>query len=174
MKTVIFAMVVTIAFSTMGCATSPPTFGDRIKADGESTVAIAKQWEEGQSLVKKGEKQVKEGHKTVENGRLDLRNGEQLIITGNIAVETSRQSFQALAKITQDTADVDTAVERAHKLKKYAAAWEEGKDNTEKGRELIKRGNNRVSEGESNITKGHKLIEVGRVTMQGAESSYRP
>ncbi len=125
-------------------------------------------------MVKKGEKQVKEAHKTVANGRADLRDGEQLIIAGNIAVETNRQAFQALAQIAQSTADVNTAADRVYKLKKYAVSWEEGEKNIVKGRDLIKRGNSRIAEGESNITKGHKLIEVGRVKMQDAESSYRP
>lgn len=125
MKSAILVILASTTIATFGCATTAPTFGDRIKADGESTVAIAEQWEAGASLLKKGEKQVNEGHKKIANGRADLRDGEQLIIAGNIAVETNRQSYQALAQIAQGTTEVDIGlhddieVNIASKIDKY-------------------------------------------------------
>ena len=173
MKIITGIMLLTGLLSITGCATKPPTFGDRVLAEGESRIEIAKQWEQGKNDSITGEKQVRNGRKLVEKGRSYLREGEQLIASGNVEVQTNRQAYQALSQTTNGIDSGEVALERVAKLKKIAKAWEDGEDEISKGNKLIQRGDTSISEGESEIRKGQKLITGGRDKMQDAESHYQ-
>jgi len=178
MKNLVFTLLIIVfivAFMGIsGCATKPPTFGDRILAEGESQIKIAERWNEGKKESIKGEKLVLKGRRIVEKGRANLREGEQAIASGNAAVQTNRQAYQALSQTAQGIDSAETASVRAGKLRKIANAWEDGEAQIADGKELIQRGNARISEGESLISEGQALIKRGRDKMQGAESRYRP
>ena len=173
MKVTIFILVLAGLVNIVGCATKPPTFGDRVLAEGESRIEIAEQWEQGKNESIAGEKQIRRGRKLVENGRSDLREGEQLIASGNVEVQTNRQAYQALSQTAQGIDSGEVALERVAKLKKIANDWEDGEEKIAKGHKLIQRGNTKISEGESEISKGQELIVGGRDKMQNAESLYQ-
>ena len=174
MKHIIFIFFLTgLVVNLTGCVTKPPTFGDRVLAEGESRIEIAEQWEQGKKDSIAGEKQVKDGRKLVEKGRSDLRNGEQLIASGNGEVQTNRQAYQAISQTAQGIDSGEVALERVAKLKKIAKAWEKGEEKIGEGNKLIQRGNKKISDGETEIRKGQELIVVGREKMQDAESHYQ-
>ena len=163
-----------VIISAFGCASQPPSFGDRVMAEGESRIAIAEQWERGKRESKQGEKQVRKGRKLVERGRAELRKGEQLIASGNIAVQVNRQAYQGLSQTAQPTQSAELAAERVAQLRNYAKAWEDGEAEIVTGRKMIERGGSRIEEGESLIRKGEALLESGRAKMQNAERKYQP
>jgi RND superfamily putative drug exporter len=106
--------------------------------------------------------------------RADLRKGEALIASGNIAVQTNRQAYQAISQIPQGAESADAVADRASRFKKIAKAWEAGEEKIADGNDLVKRGNERIAEGEAEIAGGQRVIERGREKMQGAESRYTP
>ena len=173
MKNTIFILFLAGLVNITGCATKPPTFGDRVLAEGESRIEIAEQWEQGKNDSISGEKQIRNGRKLVEKGRSDLREGEQLIASGNVQVLTNRQAYQSLSQTAQGIDSGEIALERAAKLRKIAKDWEDGEKKIADGNKLIQRGNTKISEGESEISKGRKLIVRGRDKMQDAESRYQ-
>ena len=158
--------------SLAGCTTNAPTFGDRILAEGELSIEIAEQWEQGKKESIAGEKQVRKGRALVEKGRSYLREGEQLIASGNVEVQTNRQAYQALSQTKLGVDSGEVALERVAKMKKIAKNWEDGEEKIADGNKFIQRGNQEISEGESEINKGQELIVRGREKMQDAESSY--
>ena len=170
MKGIVLIILLAGLTNITGCAIKPPTFGDRVLAEGESRVEIAEQWEQGKNNSKAGEKQVRNGRKLVEKGRSDLREGEQLIASGNVEVQTNRQAYQALSQTAQGIDSGEVALERVAKMKKIAKAWEDGEEKIAEGNKLIKLGNIKISEGESEIRKGQSLIERGRQNAKCRES----
>lgn len=110
----------------------------------------------------------------VEKGRSDLCEGERVIASGNVAVQTNRQAYQALLQTAQGIESAETASDRAAKLKKIANAWEDGEEQISDGNNRIQRGTALISEGESDIKKGQELIARGRAKMLDAESRYQP
>ena len=52
MKDAIFILFLAGLVSITGCATKPPTFGDRVLAERESRIEIAAQWEQGKLVLK--------------------------------------------------------------------------------------------------------------------------
>lgn len=173
MRNIVIILLLAGLVNICGCATQPPTFGDRVLAEGESHIAIAEQWEQGKSDSIAGEKQVRNGRKLVESGRSDLREGEQLVASGNVEVQTNRQAYQALVQTAQGVDSGELALERVSKLKKIAKAWEDGEEKIVEGNEFIHSGNKKISNGESEIRKGQELIVQGRDKMQDAESRYQ-
>ena len=90
MRSRIFTLSLLLALLLAGCASAPPTFGDRVMADGQARVDIAQQWEQGSAAATRGEAQVKQGRRLLEKGRAELREGEAWIAAGNAAVQNSR------------------------------------------------------------------------------------
>jgi hypothetical protein len=173
MKALISTIFLTGLLSLSGCTTSPPTFGNRVLAEGESRIEIAEQWEQGQKESIAGEKKVRTGQELVEEGRSYLREGEQLIALGNVEVKTNRQAYQALSQTAISIDSGEAALEKVSKLKEIAKEWEDGEEKISEGNKLIQRGNVSISEGESEIGKGQELIVRGRDKMQDAESRYQ-
>ena len=173
MKIFTIIILLTGLLSITGCTTPPPTFGNRVLAEGESRIEIAEQWEQGKKYSIAGEKKVRNGRKLVDKGRSYLREGEQLIASGNVEVHTNRQAYQAHSQTAISIDSGEVALERVTRLNKIAKAWEDGEEKISDGNKLIQRGNTRISEGESEIRKGQELIVRGRDKMQDAESSYQ-
>ncbi len=156
-----------------GCMSREPTFGERVLAEGESRVEMARLWEAGKEDAREGEKRVREGRRLVESGRAQLRKGEQLVASGNVQVQTSRQAYQGLSQTARSTGDADTASERAGKLRSYAKDWEDGEEMIADGYKLITKGRERIDTGEAEIRRGQQLMETGRRKMQEAEKAYQ-
>lgn len=173
MKVTIFIFIFLGLVNLVGCAIKPPTFGDRVLAEGESRIEIAEQWEQGKNDSISGEKQIRRGRKLVESGRSDLREGEQLIASGNVEVQTNRQAYQSLSQTAQGIDSGEVALKRVAKLKKIAKNWEGGEEKIAEGNKFIHSGNLKISEGESEISKGQELIAGGRDKMQNSESLYQ-
>jgi|GEM_PF-647831 len=173
MKKTIFILFLVGLVNITGCTAKAPTFGDLALSEGESKIAIAEQWKQGENDARSGEKQIRNGRKLVDKGRADLREGEQLIASGNVQVQNNSQAYKSLSQTAQAIASAEIAVERAAKLNKIAKDWEDGEERIALGKKLIQRGNTRISEGESDIRKGQKLLARGRDKMQDAESHYQ-
>jgi len=61
----VFSLVAILGVS--GCASNAPTFGDRVSAEGATSMGLAEQWKEGSADVAEGNKLIKRGRKTMQN-----------------------------------------------------------------------------------------------------------
>lgn len=155
-----------------GCASNAPTFADRVLADGETRIELARQWEQGQENRKLGEKRVKKGTSLIEEGRDEVEDGESLVAVGSAAILNQRKAYQATLLGTRSIDSADTAAEHASELRNIVRDWEAGEEKLAKGQKLIKRGNVLVAEGERELTEGKALIESGQLLMHAAENEY--
>ena len=81
------------AFS-VGCATSPPTVGDKMMSQSDNTRDLGKKWEAGKSLVKKGESIKAEGLEIVGTGDAKVKNGERMIAEGKAMMAESEMIYK--------------------------------------------------------------------------------
>lgn len=58
-------MILGTSILLTACGSSEPTFGDKLKAQGAGTQKIAKQWSEGESMIKNGQGVITEGRKQI-------------------------------------------------------------------------------------------------------------
>ena len=77
-----------------GCASSPPTVGDRMISQSEGTRDLAKKWDAGNDLVKKGESIKAEGREIVAQGNDKIKNGERMIAEGRAMMAESELIYQ--------------------------------------------------------------------------------
>ena len=96
MKTIATMILLTGLVSLSGCATKPPTFGERISAEGESQIAISKMWEQGKKDTREGEDLLKEGKKLVSKGNDYLRKGEKLLANGQMVTLIYKQTAKPI------------------------------------------------------------------------------
>lgn len=156
-----------------GCASEPPTFADRVMAEGQSRVEIARQWEKGSDEASRGEERVKAGRRLLDEGRAELREGEKLIASGNVAVRNSREAYRSLSLASEATVTVRDADRRNERLERVAEEWREGESRIKRGRERVEAANERIEEGESRLRSGQQLIDRGRDLMRSAENRYQ-
>ena len=173
MKTIATMILLTGLVSLSGCATKPPTFGERILAEGESQIAISKMWEQGKKDTREGEDLLKEGKKLVSKGNDYLRKGEKLLANGNADLQANRQAYKSLALAANNLNTSKAAKDTVSRLNKLAGAWEDAEEEVEEGNELIKRGKDSVAEGESALEKGQTLITQGKNKILEAEKNYK-
>ncbi|MFT6914976.1 MAG: hypothetical protein ACJAWL_001275 [Motiliproteus sp.] len=173
MKGIISIIVLLGLVNISGCATTAPTFGDRVLADGESKIEISRLWEQGKKETTEGDKKIKNGRGIVDKGRSYLREGERLIASGNVDVRTNRQEYQSVSKASQGIGSGTVALERVARLKKIAKNWEEGEDAIAEGKKIVRRGNENIAAGELEISNGQQLLVRGRDKMLDAESHYQ-
>lgn len=84
-----------VAAFSVGCASSPPTVGDKMMSQAESTRELGKKWEEGKSLVKKGESIKAYGLEVVADGEARVKNGERMIAEGQAMMAESEMVYKA-------------------------------------------------------------------------------
>lgn len=77
-----------------GCASSPPTVGDRMISQSDSTRELGKRWEAGQSLVKKGESIKAEGQDIIAKGNEKVKHGDRLIAEGKAMMAESELLYK--------------------------------------------------------------------------------
>ncbi|MCB5227684.1 hypothetical protein JAO78_012765 [Alishewanella sp. 16-MA] len=173
MKTIATMILLTGLVSLTGCATKPPTFGERILAEGESQIAISKMWEQGKKDTREGEALLKEGKKLLADGKDYSRKGEKLLANSSADLQTNRQAFKTLALSANNLNTSKAASDMVARLEKLTDAWEEAEEEVEEGNELLKRGKSAQEEGESAIKKGQQLITDGKNKIVEAEERYK-
>jgi len=79
--------------SLSACSSAPEkgSFAERLNLRGDQAKGIAKQWDEGQSLVTKGEKMKVQGQKTIDDGKEKITKGERLIEDGDAMIIKGKQ-----------------------------------------------------------------------------------
>lgn len=93
MKSLNFLFVATIITGLTACSSAPEkgSFAERLNLRGDQAKGIAKQWDEGQSLVTKGEKMKVTGQKTIEDGKSKITKGERMIVDGDALINKGKQ-----------------------------------------------------------------------------------
>jgi hypothetical protein len=70
--------VASVSLILTACANSAPhSFGEKLAARSDKTNALSKQWDEGQSNVKKGEKLIEKGKKNQQEGLILVETGKK-------------------------------------------------------------------------------------------------
>ncbi|HEY9099213.1 MAG TPA: hypothetical protein VIN38_10115 [Thiobacillus sp.] len=82
------------AVLTVGCASAPPTVGDKMISQAESTRDLGKQWQDGKSLVKRGERIKAEGMDINAKGDAKVKEGDRLITEGKAMMNESEMTFK--------------------------------------------------------------------------------
>lgn len=93
-KTKLFMTIGMMSLLT-ACASSPKngTFAERLMDRGDQAKSIAKKWDEGNSMVKKGESMKTKGQKTIADGQAQITKGERLIQDGNALIENGQKNM---------------------------------------------------------------------------------
>lgn len=105
-------LLITAAAATLlaGCsAKMPPSFGEQLEAHGKERMALAKQWQEGESkrgkgqaLVSKGQKNLAKAQEAMNKANLDIQNGQVLIAEGETAMRAAEDGLRALRQAPLD------------------------------------------------------------------------
>lgn len=174
MRTSVLVLSLLGTLGMVGCASQEPTtFGDRVRAQGEATVMLGEQWDEGMAEYQEGEEMVEEGQEALERGRQDLRRGEALLTDGRAQVERSRREYQEILTARFDTDGAGEAEAQVRRLERIVRVWKDGEKKIAEGSELVSRGQERVSEGTAAVREGEALMVSGRKKMEEAERRYR-
>lgn len=93
MKTLHLLFTGVVIASLTACSTAPEkgSFAERLNLRGDQAKGIAKQWDEGQSLVTKGEKMKVNGQKTIDDGKSKITKGERMIVDGDALINKGKQ-----------------------------------------------------------------------------------
>ncbi len=83
-----------VAALSVGCASAPPTVGDKMLTQSEGTRELAKQWQRGDALVKKGESIKAEGQEIIGKGDAKVKEGDRLIAEGTAMKKESEMIFK--------------------------------------------------------------------------------
>ena len=90
-------MVVLAGAALSGCASTGPSFGDSVKAQGNAVAEIGEQWEKGQAKIRKGNKLVRNGNEQIAEGKENVADGTSMVKTGEKLVADSERAYE-LAK----------------------------------------------------------------------------
>lgn len=87
------SLAVVLMASLSACSSAPEkgSFAERLMSRGDQAKGIAKQWDEGQSLVNKGEKMKVDGQKTIDDGKAKITKGERMIEDGDAMIAKGKQ-----------------------------------------------------------------------------------
>ncbi|MGF1552755.1 MAG: hypothetical protein ACFBWO_09670 [Paracoccaceae bacterium] len=67
------------ALALAACAEQgEPSFGSRLRGEGDATAALGRQWERGQEMIEDGEALIEDGRERVERGERMIREGRRL------------------------------------------------------------------------------------------------
>tara|TARA_R110002049_G_scaffold254846_1_gene430331 strand:+ start:676 stop:1002 length:327 start_codon:yes stop_codon:yes gene_type:complete len=92
LSTLLIASMATVL--SVGCASNPPTVGDKMISQSDSTRDLGKQWQDGKSLVKKGESIKAEGMDINAKGDVKVKEGDRLITEGKAMMQESEMIFK--------------------------------------------------------------------------------
>ncbi len=97
MKTIPAPLLLTMLFVALssGCTTTPPTLGERMIAQSESTKDLGKQWQKGHDMVAQGNKIRTEGQEKLTQGNELVKEGDRLIAEGTTLMQASENSYKA-------------------------------------------------------------------------------
>ena len=85
--------IATTLLSSCG-GSKTPSFGDRVAAEGDQSADIAKQWNKGDTMIKKGESLIKSGKKMERKGRSNVEDGEDMIEKGRRLRQKAEDSYK--------------------------------------------------------------------------------
>lgn len=85
-------LVVSVLFAA-GCASKPPTLGEKMLAHGVSAQELAKMWNEGNELFVEGEQLKKEGLKLIEKGQIKVEEADVMMSEGKRLMNKSEKTF---------------------------------------------------------------------------------
>ncbi|ASJ76577.1 hypothetical protein IMCC3135_32660 [Granulosicoccus antarcticus IMCC3135] len=77
-----------------GCASTGPSFGDTVMAEGNAVADIGEQWEEGQALIRKGNKKVSKGNDQISEGKENLADGTSMVKSGEKLVRDAEKKYE--------------------------------------------------------------------------------
>jgi len=79
---------------SVGCASAPPTVGDKMISQSKSTKDLGKQWQNGQDMIKRGEKIKSEGMDILATGDQKVKEGDRLIAEGTALKLESETTYK--------------------------------------------------------------------------------
>ena len=89
-----FLLAGLIAVLGAGCASSPPTLGDKMISQSKDTKDLGKQWTRGHDMVARGEKIKAEGKEIISQGEERVKEGERLVAEGNRAMKEAELLYK--------------------------------------------------------------------------------
>jgi len=85
-------LVVSVMFAA-GCASKPPTLGEKMLVHGVNAQELAKMWNEGNELFVDGEQLKKEGLKLIEEGQIKVEEADEMMSEGKRMMNKSEKTF---------------------------------------------------------------------------------
>lgn len=89
--------IAVVSLSALTACTGDPSFGERLRTQGQDTAAAGESWIEGQQMVERGEKLVKEGRKQVSSGEKKIDKGRDLIEDGRDMMAEAESGYTSAA-----------------------------------------------------------------------------
>lgn len=77
-----------------GCASTGPSFGDTVMAEGNAVAEIGEQWEEGQAMIRKGNKKISKGNDQISAGKENVADGTSMVKTGEKLVRDAEREYE--------------------------------------------------------------------------------
>ncbi len=80
-----------------GCSSNPPSFGEKLRSQGDDIAEIGESWEDGRARVRAGRELIAEGREQVEDGKADIAEGERMVRTGKQTVKDSERKYREVS-----------------------------------------------------------------------------
>lgn len=96
MQSSALALVGLAVVLSVGCASAPPTVGDKMISQSKSTKDLGNQWQNGQGMIKRGEKIKSEGLEVIATGDQKVKEGDRLIAEGTAIKLESETTYKEL------------------------------------------------------------------------------
>jgi hypothetical protein len=96
-------IVVLVALVALAACSPPPTFGERLTAEGSEVRQLGEQWNRGAEFVERGERLITEGRREIERGERKVSEGRELVERGEQLMRESERRYR--------TGTVDTAAD---------------------------------------------------------------
>ncbi|MGV8990471.1 MAG: hypothetical protein ACOH1Q_03610 [Thiobacillus sp.] len=95
MQSPTFFLVGLAVVLSVGCASTPPTVGDKMISQSQSTKDLGKQWQSGEDMIKRGEKLKSEGLDIIATGDQKVKEGDRLIAEGTTLKQESEMIYKS-------------------------------------------------------------------------------
>ncbi|WOI52189.1 hypothetical protein [Parvularcula sp. LCG005] len=83
-----------IALSGCAYGVGDRSYGDQLKDQGGETSAIGKDWNDGETAMKRGEELIRSGDRQIREGQEDRRRGEAMVREGEAAKRNAERAME--------------------------------------------------------------------------------
>jgi hypothetical protein len=88
------APITLVLLASLAACSTPPTFGERLQAEGAQVRELGESWSRGAELVDRGERMIDDGERMISRGEQRVAEGRDMVRRGERLMRESERAYR--------------------------------------------------------------------------------